>query len=91
MSMMKCNNCGQYGHYAWQCIKVNLVSLPSTAATPPVIKQGKIGDTWYMLDSGADFCFIAKDLLPADCQQYIPLELSAGRARTSLLPSFLPR
>ena len=43
MSTVKCNNCGQYGHYAWQCIKVNLVSLPSIATTPPVMKPGKIG------------------------------------------------
>jgi len=56
------------GHYAWQCVKVNLVSLPAQASTPPVMKQGKVGDRphLWLMDSGADICFIAEDLLPPE-------------------------
>ena len=55
-------------------MKVNVVVLPQVLGKrqkPPVFKQGKIGEpetTWCM-DSGADMCFIAKNLLPA---QYVP-------------------
>ena len=75
MSMIQCHNCKEYGHYAYQCVKVNVVTLPETGngtTKQPVMKMGMIGERehlWYM-DSGADMCFIAEDLLPAkytDC------------------------
>ena len=70
MSMIQCYNCKEYGHYAYQCVKVNVVTLPemgSGAKKQPVMKTGMIGERehlWYM-DSGADMCFIADDQLPA--------------------------
>ena len=75
MSKVQCHSCKEYGHYAYQCVKVNVVTLPGIGTDkkkPPVMKQGKIGTRehlWYM-DSGADMCFIAEDLLPdnyTDC------------------------
>lgn len=71
MSKVQCHNCKEYGHYAYQCVKVNVVTLPGLDGAhkkPPVMKHGKIGHKehlWYM-DSGADMCFIAEDLLPED-------------------------
>ena len=55
MSTIKCHNCGQYGHYAWQCVTVNLVALPAQTKTPPVMKSGKVGDKphLWLMDGGA--------------------------------------
>ena len=83
MSKVQCYNCKEYGHYAYQCVKVNVVVLPQVLGKrqkPPVFKQGKIGEqetTWCM-DSGADMCFIAEDLLPA---QYVPSKSTRSHAR----------
>ena len=67
LSKIQCHNCKEMGHFAWQCVKVNIVSLPGlTSSThPPVMKPGKIGarEHLWCMDSGADMCFVAKDLL----------------------------
>lgn len=67
---VQCYNCKQMGHYAWQCVKVNVVALPgcTNQGKPPVMKRGKIGKTEHLwcMDSGADMCFVAEDLLPPD-------------------------
>jgi hypothetical protein len=65
---IQCHNCKQTGHYSWQCVKVNVVALPGcdNQGKPPVMKRGKIGqrDHLWCMDSGADMCFVAEDLLP---------------------------
>ena len=40
---IQCYNCKQMGHYAWQCVKVNVVALPGfdSKTKPPVMKQGE--------------------------------------------------
>ena len=63
MTKVQCHNCKEYGHYQYQCVKVNLVVLPQVLGQgkkPPVYKQGKIEgrETTWCMDSGADVCFI---------------------------------
>ena len=69
---VQCHNCKEFGHYAWQCVKVNIVSLPglNSSKQPPVMKKGKIGTAEHLwcMDSGADMCFVARDLLPDSFQ-----------------------
>lgn len=84
MSQVKCSICSKFGHYASQCVKVNLVSLPGSSTTPPVMKPGKIGEAphlWYM-DSGADFCFIAEDLLPPGYNDGPPVHATGALSET---------
>ena len=74
---IQCHNCKQMGHYSWQCVKVNVVALPGSdnQAKPPVMKRGKIGKTDHLwcMDSGADMCFVAKDLLSPDYRDGPPV------------------
>jgi len=83
-----CLKCGERGHKAEVCLKVNLVAIPclfSAFASPPVMKPGKIGDkeVTMLMDSGADSAIIAKELLPDTFIQCMPVAVSGVNSKGS--------
>lgn len=77
-SQLVCFKCGEIGHIARDCVKINLVKIPSlfdNKTSSPVLRSGKIGDkpVSMFMDSGADISVIARDLLPEDNVQCLPV------------------
>jgi hypothetical protein len=64
---------------------MNIVSLPGlhSSKQPPVIKKGKIGmaEHLWCMDSGADMCFVARDLLPDSYQDGPPAHAKGAMHR----------
>ena len=83
---IQCYNCKQMGHYAWQCVKVNVVALPGfdSKTKPPVMKQGRIGEAEHLwcMDSRADMCFISEDLLPPNYMDGPPVHAMHPDSKT---------
>lgn len=83
-----CFTCGNKGHKAANCVKVNLVQVPTLFGqqiSPPVLKQGKIGnkEVTLFMDSGADISVIARDLLPEAYEQCMPVIAKGFRSNSN--------
>jgi hypothetical protein len=78
---LTCLKCGEKGHKAEQCLKVNLLNIPclfGSMSAPPILKPGKIGDrpVQMFMDSGADAAIISRHLLPDQFIQCTPVAIT---------------
>ena len=80
-SKVTCIKCGERGHKADACLKINLVNIPclfGSFTTPPILKPGKIDGkpVQLFMDSGADSAIIAKEMLPPKYIQCMPVNVT---------------
>ena len=76
-----CIKCGEKGHKADACLKINLVNIPclfGSFTAPPILKPGIIDGkpVQLFMDSGADSAIIAKELLPPTYTQCMPVTVT---------------
>ena len=81
LSKVTCFKCGERGHKADACIKINLVSTPclfGSFTAPPILKPGRIGnkDVQLFMDSRADSSIIARELLPDNYTQCMSINVT---------------
>ena len=82
-----CLKCGEKGHKADACLKINLVNIPclfGSFSSPPITKPGMVGGRQVdlFMDSGADSSIIAKELLPSGYIQCMPVEVTGVNSRS---------